>query len=38
MREEFTGLLAGLITRAIPNLQPSFEEFAEALKRRCEGA
>lgn len=36
MREEFSGLLAPLITRAIPDLQPSFEEFATALKRRAE--
>jgi hypothetical protein len=37
MREEFTGLLSGLITKSIPDLQPDFEEFARALKTRAEG-
>jgi len=37
MREEFSGLMAPLITRSIPDLQPSFNEFAAALKRRAEG-
>ena len=36
MREVFSGLLAPLITKSIPNLQPSFEEFAANLKRRSE--
>jgi hypothetical protein len=36
MQEVFTGLLAPLITRSIPDLQPSFEEFAAALKNRAE--
>lgn len=36
MREVFSGLMAPLITRSIPDLQPSFEEFAAALKRRAE--
>ena len=36
MRETFSGLMAPLITRSIPDLQPSFEEFAAALKRRAE--
>jgi hypothetical protein len=36
MREEFRGLMAPLITRSIPDLQPAFEEFAEALRRRAE--
>jgi hypothetical protein len=36
MREQFTGLMAPLITRSIPDLQPSFDEFATALKRRAE--
>ena len=36
MREEFTGLMAPLITKSIPDMQPAFEEFAAALKRRCE--
>jgi hypothetical protein len=36
MREEYTGLLAPLITRSIPDLQPSFDEFAANLKKRAE--
>lgn len=36
MREEFTGLMAPLITKSIPDLQPSFEAFAADLKRRAE--
>lgn len=36
MREEFRGLMAPLITRSIPDLQPAFEELAEALRRRAE--
>jgi len=38
VREVISGLLAPLLTRSIPDLQPSFEEFAAALKRRAEGA
>jgi hypothetical protein len=36
MREEFSGLMAPLITPSIPDLQPSFDEFAIALQRRAE--
>jgi hypothetical protein len=36
MREEFGGLLAPLITRSIPDLQPAFDAFAADLKRRAE--
>jgi hypothetical protein len=36
MREEYTGLLASLIGRSIPNLQPAFDEFASDLKRAAE--
>lgn len=36
MREAFTGPMAPLITKSIPDMQPAFEEFAAALKRRCE--
>jgi len=36
MREEFTGPLAGLIFRTIPDLDPSFRQFAEGLKKRAE--
>ncbi len=37
MREEYTGPLAPLIGRSIPDLGPSFERFATGLKRRVEG-
>jgi hypothetical protein len=36
MREEFSGLLAPLITRSIPDLQPAFAAFAADLKRQAE--
>ena len=36
MSEEFSGLLAPLITRSIPDLQPAFDAFAADLKRRAE--
>jgi hypothetical protein len=36
MQETFTGLLAPLITRSIPNLQPLFERFAADLKKQAE--
>ena len=36
MREEFSGLLAPLITKSIPDLQPSFDRFAADLKQRAE--
>jgi hypothetical protein len=38
MREEYSGLLARLITRSIPDLQPSFDTFAADLKRHAESA
>jgi hypothetical protein len=28
--------MAPLITKSIPDMQPAFEAFAAALKRRCE--
>ena len=37
MREEYTGPLASLIFKSIPDLQPSFEKFANGLKVRAEG-
>lgn len=37
MHEEFTGLLAPLIGRSIPDLQPAFDAFAADLKRRAQG-
>ena len=36
MREQFTGLLSPLIGRSIPDLQPSFEQFANDLKQAAE--
>jgi hypothetical protein len=36
MREDYTGPLAGLITRSIPDLAPSFTRFAEGLKHQAE--
>jgi hypothetical protein len=36
MQEQYTGLLAPLITRSIPDLQPAFDEFAACLKARAE--
>lgn len=38
MREDFSGLLAPLITKSIPDLQPAFDEFAACLKARVEGS
>jgi hypothetical protein len=38
MREVYTGPLAGLITRSIPDLAPSFTRFADGLKRRVESS
>lgn len=36
MREEYTGLMAPLIGRSIPDLQPAFDAFAADLKRAAE--
>lgn len=36
MREEYTGLLAGMIFKSIPDLGPSFRRFADGLKHRAE--
>ena len=38
MTEVFSGPLAGLITRSIPDLQPSFDSFAAGLKSAAEAA
>jgi hypothetical protein len=35
-REEFGGLLAPLITKSIPDLQPAFDEFVRCLKSAAE--
>jgi len=36
MREECTGPMLPLIWRSMPDLQPSFEQFASGLKARAE--
>ena len=36
MREEYTGPLLPLIWRSLPDLGPSFEQFARGLKARAE--
>lgn len=36
MREEFSGLLAPLIGRSIPDPQPSFDQFADGLRSMSE--
>lgn len=36
MEEQFTGLMAPLIGRSIPDLQPAFDAFARDLKRAAE--
>jgi uncharacterized protein YndB with AHSA1/START domain len=36
LREEYTGLLLGLIWRSMPDLGPSFDRFAQGLKLRVE--
>lgn len=38
MREEYSGPMLPLIWRSMPDLQPSFDEFAAAVKSRAEGA
>ncbi len=35
-REEFSGWMAGPITKKMPDLQPSFDEWARCLKVRSE--
>ena len=36
MVEEYSGPMAGLVIRAIPDLSASFEEFADCLQRTAE--
>jgi hypothetical protein len=36
MREEYSGPMLGLIWRSMPDLQPSFDQFAAGLKKRVE--
>ncbi len=37
-REEFGGWMSGLIVKQMPDLQPSFDEWAASLKRAAEAA
>jgi hypothetical protein len=36
MREEYTGPLLPMIWKSIPDLEPSFQQFAKGLKARAE--
>jgi hypothetical protein len=36
MQERFSGPLASMIRKSMPDLQPAFDEFAAALKRTAE--
>ncbi len=38
MREDYTGPMLPLIWKSMPDLQPSFDEFAAGLKRHAEGS
>lgn len=38
MREKYTGPMLPLIWRSMPDLQPSFDQFARGLKARVESA
>jgi hypothetical protein len=37
MEERFSGPLAGLIGRSMPDLQPSFDRFADRLVEEAKG-
>ena len=36
MREEYTGPLLGMMWKSMPDLGPSFKQFASGLKREAE--
>ena len=38
IREEFTGLLSGLIWKSMPDLHPAFNQMADGVKRLAEGS
>jgi hypothetical protein len=38
MREQYSGPLAGMISRSVPDLAPSFARFAQGLKDRVESS
>ncbi len=37
MREEYTGPMLGMIWKSMPDMQPSFDQFAAGLKAKAEG-
>jgi uncharacterized protein YndB with AHSA1/START domain len=36
MREEYTGAMLGMIWKSMPDLQPSFDQFARGIAKRAE--
>jgi hypothetical protein len=38
MQEVYSGLLAGMMFKQIPDLSGAFEEFGESLKKKAEAA
>jgi uncharacterized protein YndB with AHSA1/START domain len=36
MREEYTGPMLGMISKSMPDLQPSFDQFAAGIAKRAE--
>jgi hypothetical protein len=36
MREEYTGAMLGMISKSMPDLQPSFDQFAAGIAKRAE--
>lgn len=38
VHEVFSGPLLGMMAKRMPDLQPSFDQFADGLKARCERA
>lgn len=38
MREEFSGVMLPMIWKSMPDLQPSFEKFADGLVKMVEGS
>lgn len=35
--EQFSGPMLGMMAKRMPDLQPSFDQFVDGLKARCEG-
>lgn len=38
MREEFSGAMLGMIWKSMPDLQPSFEKFADSITQQSEAS